>query len=108
AIAVHTAGARGAGTIAARAFAVASDRAIAGRAFRAVIAGELRVTINGRRFLRPSGQEKFFQIKIRFWRCTHATTWPGYNVPGNIGSVSMDWLGMDCKHWLAEYSLSLF
>jgi hypothetical protein len=40
-------------------------------AFPAVLAREPGVFIGGRRFLRPSGEEKFLQIKFSFWRLAH-------------------------------------
>jgi hypothetical protein len=39
------------------------------------LAGEIGVPIRFGRVLRPRGQEKFFQIKLRFRRCAHLILW---------------------------------
>ena len=62
---------------AAEARAIAAGRAAAALtiikfAAGALVAGVFGVTIGGLLFLCPRGEEKFFQIKVCFWSCTHA------------------------------------
>jgi hypothetical protein len=45
--------------------------AVAGFALAPIVAREIGVTIDLGGILGPSGQEKLFQVKIRFWGCAH-------------------------------------
>jgi hypothetical protein len=61
----------------ARSSKIAARSATTFAAHRAIFAGVFGVFVCGCGIFRPRGEKKFFQIKFRFWSCTHDTSGAG-------------------------------
>jgi hypothetical protein len=64
---------------------------------RPVIAGKTGVFIDGGRSLRPSGQEKFFQVKLGIWRCAAHLMLTCGTLCCFLSRSIMDGIEPDCK-----------